>query len=952
VAKLTKKKIVYPYMHPKGKIGYVSVDNVYMEAAKEVARTESLDKTMPTGAVIVKDGQIIGRGANGSTYHDLHGCERVRLNIPTGQSYELCEGCNPKNHSEPKAVQAAQQAGHDTQGAEAYLWGHWWCCEPCWKAMTDAGISKVYLLEDSHNLFNKLAPDNIVGKQFAQIANEDYISKGSSETFEDQTVKPTPGVFVVIEGSDGSGKGTQFQLLADHLAKQGYDVATFDFPRYDKSSSHFVNSYLNGEYGTAEEVGPYAGSMFYALDRYEAAKEIRDALDQGKVVLANRYTGSNMAHQGAKFDNVEQRRGYFIWLDNLEFQVLNIPRPDISIILRVPAEIAQKLVDQKAPRSYTDKKRDIHEADLEHLRRSVEVYDDMAQLFPKDFITLDCVRGGKLMSVETIQKLLWETVHPLLPAKTGPRQTAKKKVGSPPEMANKRKITAKDRAQLAEAVTDVSGDVYAFTGTLSSTTIAAAMARLSRRGDDMRTILLEEFLGSDGQDAKLLQRVITAYGDDSVQQLTGQHVVVENASNLLTKKLERSRLAAYLEQSTRYIYFDQKDSDGNYKYYIPHYFDPATQKVYISILDDIFELYSDIVHELTSHVRSTSKVPKDEQDAAWQNATRAQACDAARAVLPVAVKSTVGIFASGQALENMILRLQSDALPEAQIAGRALLQQARKTIPAFLERADKPERGGAMVAYQMQTAENLAKLAQKYLPDTYSDNQTSVTLTNVWPRNELDIVPDILYEHSNRPLADIKQEVEEWSYERKLQIFEAYMGERLNRRQKPGRALEKIHYSWDLMCDYGIFRDLQRHRMVDDLEWQPLTPRYGYEIPALVEEANLSESFEKCFDLSLKLYSALQEAGYANEAQYATLLGHRMRWKVTYNAREAFHIHELRTSPQGHPGYRKLMTQMHEKLSEVHPLLGNAMKFVNVAEDPDLTRLAAERYTQFKLDQL
>lgn len=140
--------------------------------------------------------------------------------------------------------------------------------------------------------------------------------------------------------------------------------------------------------------------------------------------------------------------------------------------------------------------------------------------------------------------------------------------------------------------------------------------------------------------------------------------------------------------------------------------------------------------------------------------------------------------------------------------------------------------------------------------------------------------------------------------------------------------------------------------MVDDLEWQLLSPRYGYEVPALVEEAGLTEMFEECFDISLKLYSDLQAAGYSAEAQYATLLGHKMRWKVTYNAREAFHLHELRTSPQGHPGYRKLVQDMHAKLCEVHPLLGEAMKFVNQGEDAELTRLAAERYTQFKLKSL
>jgi thymidylate synthase ThyX len=154
------------------------------------------------------------------------------------------------------------------------------------------------------------------------------------------------------------------------------------------------------------------------------------------------------------------------------------------------------------------------------------------------------------------------------------------------------------------------------------------------------------------------------------------------------------------------------------------------------------------------------------------------------------------------------------------------------------------------------------------------------------------------------------------------------------------------------MCDYGIFRDLQRHRMVEDMEWQALTPRYGYDIPELVEKAGLTEKYLDCFDMSIELFSNMQKAGYELEAQYATLMGHKMRWKVTYNGREAFHLHELRTVPQGHPGYRKLVGQMHEQLLNVHPLMGEAMKFVNQDEDPELTRLAAEKYTQYKLSLL
>jgi thymidylate kinase/thymidylate synthase ThyX len=764
------------------------------------------------------------------------------------------------------------------------------------------------------------------------------------------------GVFLVIEGTDGSGKGTQFKLLIDKLTKEGYDVETFDFPQYEQESSYFVRQYLNGKYGSAEDVGPYTGSIFYALDRYESAPRIRQALAEGKVVIANRFTGSNMAHQGTKFTSSEERNGYFIWLEAIEFKMLGIPRPDMSLVLRVPAEIAQKLVDQKESRSYTDKKRDLHEADINHLKRSVEVYDDLCRLFPKDFKQLECVRNGKILSIEAIHNLIWENVMPSLPPKkrkSSKVMETKTKSEFLVEDAHGLRLSEKGKEKLSEFVTNTEDNVYAFSDKISPITVAAAMARLSRRGDDMRITLLDEFMGEAGKDDALLKRVITAFGDDSVQQLVGQHVVVEGASNLLTKKLEWGRLASYLEQSTRYIYFDQKDADGNYKYYVPEHFDTKTKKTYVKTMDQIFDNYSKLVHDLTDYVQAHSSVPEEEQDAAWRGATRAQACDAIRPVLPTATKSTVGIYASGQALESLIMHLLSDEIPEARDTGQKLLDESRKVLSTFLERADKPDRGGAWMAYRAETAKEVKKLTDKYLPSTHSNHDDeTVRLTSVWPRNELDLVPDMLYEHASHSLDEIKEEVESWEFSKREEVFQAYIGKRLNRRQRPGRALEKAHYSWDILCDYGIFRDLQRHRMVDDMSWQQLTPRYGYEIPQLVEKAGLSELFEKCFDLSLELYGQLQSAGYELEAQYATLLGHKMRWKVTFNAREAFQLIELRSTPQGHPGYRKVAIQMYEKIREVHPQLAEAMKFINQDEDPELTRLAAERYTQYKLNQM
>lgn len=762
------------------------------------------------------------------------------------------------------------------------------------------------------------------------------------------------GLFIAIEGTYAADKDTQLKLLRERLIASGYNVSTFNFPRHNQPSGFFVKEYLDGQYGSPDEVSPYTASLFYALDRYQAAPQIRKALSEGSIVLANHYTASNMALQGARFDHPEQRRGYFVWLDNLEHQMFGIPRPDISIVLRVPPEIAYKQNGNN-----TDNNANTRDRSAAKLKRFAEVYDDICKLFPKDFSPIDCVKKEEPLSITAINNRLWAEIERLLPPK--PKRKAGRNIVNEVIPQNpyvtKHKdgtysATSEGEEFLRQSVTSLTDNVYAFKDKLSPMTIAAAMARLSRRGDDMRITILDEFAASEGKDDKLLQKVITAYGDDSVQQLAAIHLVVEGASNLLTKKLEWGRLAAYLEQSTRYIYFDQKDIEDKYKYYTPQNLDKKTEELYRATMDQIFDLYSMMVHKLTDYVRLNSKVPKSDQDSAWHSATRAQACDAVRSVLPVATKSTVGIFASRQALESLVTHLLSDELSEAKEVGQKLIEHARQVIPAFLERADKPDRGGAVTAYRANTFKSVSKLADKYLSAYHSDEAESVQLVSVWPRNEMDLVPDMLYEHSNLPLKKIQKEVAGWPYEQKLSVFHAYMGERLNRRHKPGRALEKAHYSWDLVCDYGIFRDLQRHRMVDDLEWQLLTPRYGYETPALVEEAGLDEVFQTCFELSLKLYSVLQQDGHNLEAQYATLLGHKMRWKVTYNAREAFHLHELRTSPQGHPGYRKLVLQMHEKLGEVHPMLAEAMKFVDKGEDPELTRLAAERYTKHKLSQI
>lgn len=222
------------------------------------------------------------------------------------------------------------------------------------------------------------------------------------------------GVFLVIEASDGSGQGTQFKLIVERLKSEGYDVASYDFPQYEADSSYFVRQYLNGKYGTAEELGPYVPSLFYALDRFDAAQAIAKDLAAGKLVISNRFVGSNMAHQGGKLATKAERSQLFQWLEQLEFGLLNLPRPDLNLVLLVPAEAAQHLVGKKATRRYTDQSHDIHEADLQHLEQAVAAFGQLCEDYPDQFALIDCTKDGQLRSIPAVNNLIWERIQPML----------------------------------------------------------------------------------------------------------------------------------------------------------------------------------------------------------------------------------------------------------------------------------------------------------------------------------------------------------------------------------------------------------------------------------------------------------------------------------------------------------------------------------------------------------
>lgn len=727
------------------------------------------------------------------------------------------------------------------------------------------------------------------------------------------------GAFIVIEGTDGSGKSTQFDLLTKRLEAAGYDIATFKFPQYDEPSSYFVKQYLSGAYGSVDKIGPYTASLFYALDRYAAATKIREAISAGKIVVVDRYTGSNMAHQGAKFYHADQRRGYFIWLDNLEFEMLKIPRPDANFVLNVPATVSQELLTK------SEKKRDIHEADIEHLKRSVEVFYDLCQLFPKDFIRIDCVRNDELLSKEIVNNLIWEKVFPLLPIEKREKHVAKTAAGSEDAVVQDNQyvettrtgtgITAEGRELLEKIVTDVSSNTYGFKDKFDATVLAAAITRSSHHSQDLRTILLESFSDKE-QATETVQDIATKYAA-KMQKLIGLHLTVEQRSLLAATLIEQGRRATFVTPSVDASRYEVKDERGQYKYFTPENLQGQLAQDYRQSMDTIFDTYAVIVERLTQFLRERSSMPKSELTSGWKRSTAAQAREIASAVLPVATTSSVSIFTTAKDIQHIIYRLMRSPLPEAQRTGQKLLNQAKRIAPAVFEDFRAP-------AEQVTSA--LQQMAGDYLPDNYAESFANpVSLADFWPRNELDLVPDMLFAYSNLPLAELKRAIDTWPYDRKAAVLSAYVSERSNFHMLPGHALEKVHYTWDMFSDFTTFRTMLSHQNVDNLQYQQLTPRNGYEVPALIEDADLSDLYEQCFDISLALHSKLFEAGYVDGSQYATLLGHRMRWTATYNAREAFHLFDKHNRKSKSQVSHMLSLQIREKIAEVHPMIADAM---------------------------
>lgn len=525
-------------------------------------------------------------------------------------------------------------------------------------------------------------------------------------------------------------------------------------------------------------------------------------------------------------------------------------------------------------------------------------------------------------------------------------------------------FTPEERAILERHVTDVDGAVFALVN-MPDVVKGALFARYSRSPKSIKRLFLDEFYGTDdgaspastagdalglGRAEALYERMLIEYGDDSVAQLVGAHIAVEGASNILTKVLEWGRLMNYLEQSTRYVPYNDRP-DGRWRYHVPAEVSGTPHELrFVETMDACFEAYNDLFEPLQEYLRE--RFPREAADTktVYKQSIRAKACDILRGLLPAATTSNVGLFGTAQAFEALLLRLQSHPLAEARDAGDRILAELRKVIPIFMRRVDVPERGLAWSRYIADTRDALAAQAAA-LPLPASPGPSdgpSVALTDFDPEGELKVIAAALYPHVTAPDAAIIGMVRALAAERRAEILRACIGERGNRRHKPGRAFERTSYRFDVVADYGAFRDLQRHRMLT-LDWQPLSPDLGYDVPEEVVACGGGDRWRDVMARGAALYRTLADAGLRDIAPYAVPMAHRIRFYMQMNAREAMHLVELRTTPQGHAAYRWVGREMHRLVGDEagHRAIAAAMKFVG-GEQEGLERIEAERAQEAK----
>lgn len=443
-------------------------------------------------------------------------------------------------------------------------------------------------------------------------------------------------------------------------------------------------------------------------------------------------------------------------------------------------------------------------------------------------------------------------------------------------------------------------------------------------------------------------RILVGYGDDSVAELGGCHIALEKISIIAAKALQDSRIGlSPLEKSTRYVLFDEKIG-GKYQYFLePDIMESGFEKDYIQACDFLFDSYSELLPKLRENIEEWFPKDLETSDRAYNATIKAKTCDLLRGLLPASTLTNMGFYGNGRAFEYLVLKMHCSQLKEVLELGKSMHEELMSSIPSFVKRA---------VGKYGNPAQDFFKTAEKNLKDFSEKNLkqqplqcSEVELADFDIEAENKIVAALLYSHSNLPLRQLREIVSKMPLEEKRKAIKASLGHRQNRRHKPLRAFENAFYCFDILSNYGMYRDLHRHRMLTQ-ERQLLTCNFGYTVPEEIKKAGFLKKFEKPLNAAKAVFEKISKK-MPLQSQYVVPLAFKIRWYFRLNARELFHLIELRSTQQGHADYRRVSIEMFKLAKKATPLVFELMNFVDEKEY-GLERLQAEKKTDEKMNSL
>jgi len=507
---------------------------------------------------------------------------------------------------------------------------------------------------------------------------------------------------------------------------------------------------------------------------------------------------------------------------------------------------------------------------------------------------------------------------------------------------------------LEKYVTSATDDVFAVKGMEGM--VGAAYARYSRAKGGFREVLLKEFIKEGNIDPKhadqLIQRILIAYGDDSVGELEGAHVSFENISMLATKEIEHRRIGGSpIEQSTRYVFYDQKNDAGQWRYlHSDALFSSSFGEEYRRTMDFIFETYASLVDPMKEYfeklkprseaeydingdgVKEKYDSLTDEKDQkafriTYNSDLRTKACDTLRSMLPLATLTNVGMFGNGRFYQHLISHLLTSDIDEVKTLAQKTFDATSQIIPQYVRRAKKNEYLKAIDHDMYQIARTVFDAETPEVPDKTPDFVLADKRVS-----EMDsMVAVMIYPYTNISLTAIRERVKKLSAREKSEIIKNYVGDRKTRRDRPGRALEDGYtYTFDLVTNWGVYKDLMRHRMNTQVR-QLFTTKLGFDMPQELKLAGFEDKAKAVVEASDKLFDLMHKVS-PELAQYAVLHGSFTRWVLGMNDREAMHLLELRSTPQGHPQYRYAAQEIHKLIKKRAPWKAAMMKFVDYGD--------------------